>query len=115
MNRLKVAGCCIECGADGREVGNFFSEVGRSQYQDQVNAVFRIRLRFFSLKLTQGGAMIPEEEVKPPDPEPSAEGEETQPTQDSLQEDPDTARGEAFKRMFPDVPRKTERPKKPSE
>jgi hypothetical protein len=79
-----------------------------------VNAVFRFRRRFLSLKLTQGGAMIPEEEVKPPDPEPSAKGEETQP-KDPPQEDPDSARGEAFKRMFPDVPRKTERPKKPSE
>lgn len=46
-----------------------------------------------------GAAMIPEE-VKPPDPESSAKSEEAQP------EDPDTARGEAFKRMFPDVPRK---------
>lgn len=53
--------------------------------------------------------MIPEE-VKPPDPESSAKSEEAQP------EDPDTARGEAFKRMFPDVPRKPlERPKKPSD
>jgi len=59
--------------------------------------------------------MIPEEEVKPPDSESSLKNEETQP-KDSPQEDPDTARGEAFKRMFPDVPRKTrERPKKPSE
>ena len=105
MNRLKVAGCCIECGADGREVGNFFSEVGRSQYQDQVNAVFRIRCRFLSLKLARGGAMIPEEEVKPPDSESSVKNEETQP-KDSPQEDPDTARGEAFKRMFPEIPRK---------
>ena len=45
------------------------------------------------------------EEVKPPDPEPSAKSEEIQP-KDSPQEDPDSARGEAFKRMFPDVPRK---------
>ena len=44
--------------------------------------------------------MIPEE-VKPPDPDPSAKSEEIQP-KDSLQEDPDSARGEAFKRMFPD-------------
>jgi hypothetical protein len=53
---------------------------------------------------TYGAAMIPEE-VKPPDPEPFAKNEETQP-EDSPQEDPDTARGEAFKQMFPDVPRK---------
>ena len=53
--------------------------------------------------------MIPEE-VKPPDSEPSAKSEEAQP------KDPDTARGEAFKRMFPDVPTKPpERPKKPSD
>jgi hypothetical protein len=45
--------------------------------------------------------MIPEE-VKPSAPEPSAEREETRP-RDSPEEDPDTARGEAFKRMFPDV------------
>ena len=58
--------------------------------------------------------MIPQEGVKPPDTEPSARSEETQP-QDLPQEDPDTARGAAFKRMFPDVPGKTERLKKPSE
>ena len=58
-------------------------------------------------------AMIPEK-VKPPALEPSAKSEEIQP-KDSPQEDPDTARGAAFKRMFPDVPGKTERPKKPSE
>jgi hypothetical protein len=45
------------------------------------------------------------EEVKPPEPEPSAKSEEIQP-KDLPQEDPDSARGEAFKRMFPDVPRK---------
>lgn len=56
-----------------------------------------------------GAPMIPDE-VKPLDPDPSAKNEEAQP------EDPDTARGEAFKRMFPDVPRKpTKRPKKPSD
>jgi len=53
---------------------------------------------------TCGAAMIPEQ-MKPPGPEPSAEREETQP-EDLPQEDPDTARGEAFKRMFPDVPGK---------
>jgi hypothetical protein len=58
--------------------------------------------------------MIPEE-LKPPDAEPSAENEETQP-EDSPQEDPDKIRGEVFKRMFPDIVRKTpERPKKPSD
>lgn len=58
--------------------------------------------------MAYGDAMIPEE-VNPPDPEPSAKSEEAQP------KDPDTARGEAFKRMFPDVPIKPpERPKKPS-
>ena len=57
--------------------------------------------------------MIPEE-VKPSDPEPSAEREETQP-RDSPEEDPDTARGEAFKRMFPDIAGKpVDSPKKPS-
>jgi hypothetical protein len=45
------------------------------------------------------------EEVKSPGPESSANNKETQP-EDSPQEDADTARGEAFKRMFPDVPRK---------
>jgi len=60
-----------------------------------------------------GAAMIAEE-VKSPDPEPSANKEETQP-ENSPQEDPDTARGEAFKRMFPDVHRKPpDRVKKPS-
>ena len=58
--------------------------------------------------------MIPEE-VKPSDPEPSAEREETQ-QRDSREEDPDTARGAAFKRMFPDVPGKPpNRAKKPAE
>ena len=57
--------------------------------------------------------MIPEE-MKSPDAEPSTEREEI-PARDSLQEDPDTARGEAFRRMFPDVPGKTERLKKSPE
>jgi hypothetical protein len=48
--------------------------------------------------------MIPEEEVKPLDAVP-ANSSETQP-EDLPQEDPDSARGEAFKRMFPDIPRK---------
>ena len=56
--------------------------------------------------------MIPEE-VKAPDPEPSANNEGTQ-LEDK--EDPDTARGAAFKRMFPDVPGKPpDRAKKPAE
>ena len=54
------------------------------------------------------------EEVKPFAPEPATKSEETQP-KDSLDEDPDKARGAAFKRMFPDVPSKTEPLKKPSE
>jgi hypothetical protein len=55
------------------------------------------------------------EEMKPPDTEPSAERQETQPRY-SPEEDPDTARGEAFKRMFPDVPGKPpDRAKKPAE
>ena len=53
-----------------------------------------------------GVAMIPDEEVKTFDPESSAKSEEIQP-KDSPEEDPDTARGEAFKRMFPDVPGKS--------
>ncbi|MGB9246120.1 MAG: hypothetical protein WCC03_22430 [Candidatus Acidiferrales bacterium] len=52
---------------------------------------------------TQGTAMIPEE-VKPPDAEP-AKSEQTQP-EDLPKEDPDKVRGEVFKRMFPDIPRK---------
>jgi hypothetical protein len=56
--------------------------------------------------------MIPEKQ--PPDREPSVEHEETKP-EDSPEEDPDTARGEAFKRMFPDVPRKPELPKRSSD
>jgi hypothetical protein len=55
------------------------------------------------------------DEVKPPDPEPSAKNEDTQPG-DWSEEDPDTARGAAFKRMFPDVPGKpSDRAKKPAE
>ena len=48
--------------------------------------------------------MIPEEEVKPPEAEPTKSGE-TQPD-DLPKEDSDTARREAFKRMFPEIPRK---------
>jgi hypothetical protein len=56
-----------------------------------------------------GAAMI-SEEVTSPDPESSANGEEAQ------AKDPGTARGEVFKRMFPDVPKKPqERPKNPSD
>ena len=72
-----------------------------------------MRSKFAAFVDTYGVAMIPED-VKSPDPESSAKSEGTQP-KDSPQEDPDSARGEAFKRMFPDVPRKTpERPKEPS-
>jgi hypothetical protein len=73
-----------------------------------------VRSKFAVFVDTYGAGMIPED-VKSPDPECSAKSEGTQP-KDWPQEDPDTARGEAFKRMFPDVPRKTpERPEKPSE
>jgi len=59
-----------------------------------------------------GVVMIPEE-VTPPDSWPESEG--NQPN-DWSREDPDKARGEAFKRMFPYVRRKPpERPKMPSE
>jgi hypothetical protein len=58
--------------------------------------------------------MIPEE-IGPPDAVPSVKSEEAEP-KDSPQEDRDTARGEAFKRMFPGVPRKApDRSKKPSD
>jgi hypothetical protein len=61
-----------------------------------------------------GAGVIPEE-VKPPDAEPSAKNDETQP-ENSSDEDPDKIRGEVFKRMFSDILRKTpERSKKPSE
>jgi len=46
------------------------------------------------------------EQVQPPDAVPSAQNEETQP-KDSPNEDPDKIRGEVFKRMFPDIPRKS--------
>jgi hypothetical protein len=64
-----------------------------------------VRSKFAGFVDTYGVAMIPEE-VRPPDSVPSVESEGTQP-KDSPQEDPDTARGEAFKRMLPEVPRKT--------
>jgi len=48
--------------------------------------------------------MIAEEEMKPPDADPSKSGQ-TQP-EDLPKEDSDTARREAFKRMFPEVPHK---------
>jgi hypothetical protein len=54
--------------------------------------------KFAAFVDVDGAATIPEE-VKSPNPESSANDEETQPR------DPDTARGEAFKRMFPDIPR----------
>jgi len=72
-----------------------------------------VRSKFAAFVDVSGTAMIPEE-VRPPGSVPSTESEGTQPKY-SPQEDPDTARGEAFKRMFPDVPRKTpDRSKKPS-
>ena len=56
--------------------------------------------------------MIPDE-VTPPDSSPESE---VGPPNDPPQEDPDPARGEAFKRMFPDVPGKPSAPSKiPSE
>jgi hypothetical protein len=62
--------------------------------------------------MSSGVAMLPEE-AKPPDPELSANSEETQPN-DSPKEDLDKIRGEVFKRMFPDVSRKPpDRSKKP--
>ena len=68
-----------------------------------------MRSKFAAFVDTYRVAMIPEE-VKSLDPESSANGEEAQP------KDPDTARGEAFKLMFPDVPKKPpERPKKLSD
>ena len=73
-----------------------------------------MRSKFAAFVDAYGVAMLPEE-AKPPDPEPSAKSEETQPN-DSPKEDPDNIRGEVFKRMFPDVPRKTpDRSKKPSD
>ena len=48
--------------------------------------------------------MVPED-VQPPDTEPSAKNEKTEP-EDSPKEHPDRIRGEVFKRMFPDVPRR---------
>jgi hypothetical protein len=54
--------------------------------------------KFAAFVDVDGAATIPEE-VKSPNPESSANDEETQPR------DPDTVRGEAFKRMFPDIPR----------
>jgi hypothetical protein len=61
-----------------------------------------VRSKFAAFVDTYGVAMIPEE-VRPHDSVPSVKSEGTQP-KDSPQEDPDTARGEAFKRMFPEVP-----------
>ena len=73
-----------------------------------------MRPKFAAFIDTYGVAMTPES-VKSPDPETSAKSEGTQP-KDSPQEDPDNDRGEAFERMFPDVPRTTpDRSKKPSQ
>jgi hypothetical protein len=51
-------------------------------------------------RCVSGVAMFPDE-VQPTDSVPSDKSEGTQP-----KEDPDRARREAFKRMFPDVPEK---------
>ena len=51
-------------------------------------------------RCASGVAMLPDE-VQPADSVPSDKSEGTQP-----KEDPDRARREAFKRMFPDVPEK---------
>jgi hypothetical protein len=51
-------------------------------------------------RYVSGVAMLTDE-VQPPDSVPSDKSEGTQP-----KEDPDRARREAFKRMFPDVPEK---------
>jgi hypothetical protein len=45
------------------------------------------------------------EQVQAPDLEPSAKNQETE-AEDSPKGDPDRIRGEVFKRMFPDVPRR---------
>ena len=49
--------------------------------------------------------MLPDE-VQAPDAVPSAESEESQPKV-SPKEDPDRIRGEVFKRMFPDSPKRS--------
>jgi hypothetical protein len=73
-----------------------------------------VRSRFAAFVDTYGAAMIPEE-ARPPDSVPSVKSEGIQPKQpkDWPQEDTDSARGEAFKRVFPYVPRKT--PQRPKE
>jgi hypothetical protein len=48
---------------------------------------------------------MPNEEVRPREPAPSDKNEGTQP-KGTLEEDPDKVRGEVFKRMFPDLPKK---------
>jgi hypothetical protein len=55
--------------------------------------------------MISGVGMIPEE-VPPPEPVPSDKSEGTQP-QGMPDEDPDKVRGEVFKRMFPDHPKKS--------
>jgi hypothetical protein len=64
-----------------------------------------VRSKFAVFVDTYGVAMLPEE-VRPPDSVPSVTSEGTQP-KDSPKEDPDKIRGEVFKRMFPDVSRKS--------
>jgi hypothetical protein len=49
--------------------------------------------------------VMPGEEVQPHEPAPSDKNEGT-PAKGTVEEDPDKVRGEAFKRMFPDCPKK---------
>jgi hypothetical protein len=55
--------------------------------------------------MSYGVAMIPKE-VEHPKPGPSDNSEGTQP-KDTQNEDPDKVRGEVFKRMFPDSPKRS--------
>jgi hypothetical protein len=61
--------------------------------------------RFGLVTMSSGVAMIPEE-TQLPEPVPSDKSEGTQP-KGSPDEDPDKVRGEVFKRMFPDRPKKS--------
>ena len=54
--------------------------------------------------MSYGVAMIPKE-VEHPEPAPSDKGEGTQ-QKGAPDEDPDKVRGEVFKRMFPDRPKR---------
>ena len=55
---------------------------------------------------TLDGAAMNPDKVQPPEPLASEKSEGTQP-KDTPQEDPDRVRGEVFKRMFPDRPKKS--------